>query len=467
MSYLVSTSIRKFRVVFGALLLLVSSIGLTFDAEVVSSDTDIQFSSTSEGLKYFSVNVWGPDSTVVFSQTSNGSSVTWSLESGATDGRYKYEIKMSSVAPGSRSRSTTNASADNEVMVSTVSGSVLVQSGSIVPASSPEIGARLPLIDHIADFVTLVLETLVPSARADVTHQDDTIIFGSLCVGVDCSTNENFDLDSIRITENNLRIHFEDTSLTASFPTNDWRIVINDTTNGGANFFAVEDASAGQKLFTLEAGAPANALYVDKDGRIGLGTSNPVANLEAVAGSTPTFRLSQDGSLGYSSQAWDLGGNESGFFLRDATNGSQLPLQIQPGATTNSLYVNAAGNVGVGLDNPTEKLHVMGNAIISGNLELGSSRAIKNQIQDLGLEQALAALLNLEPVLFKYNHSPEDQSIGFIAEDVPDLVATENRTSLKPMDIVAVLTKVVQAQQETIEELSTKIDRLSTKDNDN
>jgi len=62
--------------------------------------------------------------------------------------------------------------------------------------------------------------------------------------------------------------------------------------------------------------------------------------------------------------------------------------------------------------------------------------------------------------MFKYNHSPDKQSIGFIAEDVPDLVATENRRSLMPMDIVAVLTKVVQEQQKTIDQLSEKLDVL-------
>jgi hypothetical protein len=34
--------------------------------------------------------------------------------------------------------------------------------------------------------------------------------------------------------------------------------------------------------------------------------------------------------------------------------------------------------------------------------------------------------------------------LGFIAEDVPDLVATKARQSIIPMDFVAVLTKVVQ-----------------------
>ena len=43
--------------------------------------------------------------------------------------------------------------------------------------------------------------------------------------------------------------------------------------------------------------------------------------------------------------------------------------------------------------------------------------------------------------------------VGFIAEDVPDLVATKDRKSLSPMDLTAVLTKVVQGQQGLLQEL--------------
>ena len=39
---------------------------------------------------------------------------------------------------------------------------------------------------------------------------------------------------------------------------------------------------------------------------------------------------------------------------------------------------------------------------------------------------------------------PTEKRVGFIAEEVPDLVATKDRKGLSPMDIVAVLTKVVQ-----------------------
>ena len=54
----------------------------------------------------------------------------------------------------------------------------------------------------------------------------------------------------------------------------------------------------------------------------------------------------------------------------------------------------------------------------------------------------------------------EEEYVGFIAEEVPDLVATESRESLSPMDIVAVLTRVVQEQQKTIEELRKDIIEL-------
>jgi hypothetical protein len=50
--------------------------------------------------------------------------------------------------------------------------------------------------------------------------------------------------------------------------------------------------------------------------------------------------------------------------------------------------------------------------------------------------------------------------VGFVAEDVPDLIATKDRKGLSPMDIVAVLTKVVQEQQKTMQEQQRTISTL-------
>lgn len=89
-----------------------------------------------------------------------------------------------------------------------------------------------------------------------------------------------------------------------------------------------------------------------------------------------------------------------------------------------------------------------------------SSRELKENIETLSAEKAIETVKNLQPVTFVYKQKPEQGHVGFIAEDVPDLVAMNDRKSLSPLDIVAVLTKVVQEQNKTIAELSGKLNKL-------
>lgn len=119
----------------------------------------------------------------------------------------------------------------------------------------------------------------------DVVHADDEIVTGSLCVGYDCLTDgtESFGFDTIKIKENNLQIYFDDTSTTAGFPANDWRLVANDSASGGINYFTIVDATANRRILSILAGAPANSLYVDASGNVGLGTATPQEKLH-VAG---------------------------------------------------------------------------------------------------------------------------------------------------------------------------------------
>jgi hypothetical protein len=62
-------------------------------------------------------------------------------------------------------------------------------------------------------------------------------------------------------------------------------------------------------------------------------------------------------------------------------------------------------------------------------------------------------------VRFNYKADQSEEYVGFIAEEVPELVATASRTGLSAMDIVAVLTSVVQQQQKQIDELEARLDR--------
>lgn len=117
---------------------------------------------------------------------------------------------------------------------------------------------------------------------------------------------------------------------------------------------------------------------------------------------------------------------------------------------------------GIGTDTPTYPLH-MGSAPHCSAGEVWtstSSRASKQDIRDLSTGAAEQALEGLNPVTYAYKAAPEEHHVGFIAEDVPDLVATKDRKGLSAMDVVAVLTKVMQEQQRTIAELKAEVAEL-------
>ena len=214
------------------------------------------------------------------------------------------------------------------------------------------------LRNNIGLSVALFAICVSSSSTADQQILDDLIVGGSICAGLDCVNGESFGFDTLRLKENNLRIKFQDTSTSASFPSSDWQLTANDSSNGGANKFSIDDISGGRTPFTIEATAPSNSLYVDDGGRVGFGTSTPVASLHAANGNTPTLRLEQDGSSGFTQQTWDLAGNEANFFIRDITNGNRLPFRIQPAAPSNSLYIASDGDVGMGTSSPGGDIHI-------------------------------------------------------------------------------------------------------------
>ena len=107
---------------------------------------------------------------------------------------------------------------------------------------------------------------------------------------------------------------------------------------------------------------------------------------------------------------------------------------------------------------------VMGNGAScnsSGQWLDASSRDYKENIQEISSIEALKALKGLQPVKYNFKKDPlKDLTVGFIAEDVPDLVATKDKKALSPLEIVAVLTKVVQEQQALVAKLSERITEL-------
>ncbi len=283
------------------------------------------------------------------------------------DGLYKYELRFSPVTDDGIRRRLAAARAAG-VEIAAVSDRLTVQRGTFSIAR----GAVIPsnLVEGLqpakgSDSAGSQAVTGTPPNQGFVLSNSDGVIRNSLCVGFDCPDAPVFDDSTILLMENNTRIKFGDTS-NSPFPNNDWEIEANSSSSGGAGYLGFNDCGTADNdggcvtdlVFAVESGARASALYVESDGDIGIGTSNPVLDLHIVTGNTPSLRLDQDSSAGFGAQAWDIAGNEANFFIRDVTAGSRLPLRLLPGAPSNSIFLAANGDLGLGTSAPSRDVHL-------------------------------------------------------------------------------------------------------------
>jgi len=195
-------------------------------------------------------------------------------------------------------------------------------------------------------------------------------------------------------------------------------------------------------------GDPTNAVFVNNNGNVGIGTANPGLRLHVNGFIDDIIRLSRESQ----SQAWHIGvggtGAPGSFFIARAE-------------LSRDFNIDSNGNVGIGTAAPTEKLVVDGNIRYTGNIGPLSSRKFKENITDLSEQEALTTLAGLDPVKFNYKTDKRKElQLGFIAEDVPELVATSDRQAISTMNIIAVLTKVLQEQQKEIAALREEVNVL-------
>lgn len=532
-----------------ALALLLAFTGLA-QANEPSVQSDSRQLTAGRDAAAYSVRISYPDGRVAETQLLAGESMPIDAASPGgllADGQYNYEFVPITGVMRRGINDVPRAGERLRASQPARSGTFRVQGGRVI---APE---QQPISITDQDY-GVSLKHQLPAADGnrsamakDQVIADDLIVQSSICAGFDCVNGENFGSDTLRLKENNLRIHFDDTSSTGSFPSNDWRLTANDQASGGASYFSIDDATSGRRVFEARAGAPSNALVIDSAGRIGLRTSTPVLDVHLSTSNTPGVRLEQNSAGGFTAQSWDVAANEANFFIRDVTGGSRLPFRIQPGAPSNSLYISTAGNVGMGtaspagsgfeslfleiksakpalvLDNagganqfsevllqnnnvnawsfgnttndgrfyfynygrnaydlninnsngyiglggvtvPTNPIQHSSGAVLtaSGVWQNASSRALKDEILELPADAAMAALKAMVPVTFRYRADPGDLNVGFIAEEVPELVATASHKTLSAMDIVGVLTRVVQEQQAQIEHLSKELDALKS-----
>jgi hypothetical protein len=189
----------------------------------------------------------------------------------------------------------------------------------------------------------------------------------------------------------------------------------------------------------------------DDGNNIGIGTTEPKQRLEVNGNIQIHERNSSVAGLMITQSD-----GETGYVMHNRAS----TLTIGAGSV-DRITIDRNGNVGFGVARPGNPIEMASGAHVTagGVWTNSSSRARKENIAELSLDDALSALTKLEPVQFNYRNDQLENYVGFIAEDVPELVATRDRDGLSSMDIVAVLTRVVQEQQKKIEALEARLDQ--------
>ena len=165
-----------------------------------------------------------------------------------------------------------------------------------------------------------------------------------------------------------------------------------------------------------------------------------------------------------------LGFNDSnnGFLIRTVSNHD---IKFQTNGASTRMVVKNDGDVGIGTQNPSHKLHVNGVArSTQSTWETSSDKRVKKNIQDIG--SAGAIISKIRPVTFEWKDEYKDSqegldsfNYGFIAQEIekviPEAVSIqteqvgdetiEDFRTLNVGPVLPILVKAVKEQQEEIE----------------
>jgi hypothetical protein len=202
------------------------------------------------------------------------------------------------------------------------------------------------------------------------------------------------------------------------------------------------------KLYIANSATSAPLIYGEFDngilavnGKFGVGTQTPTYPMELkTTGRNATFVLQRTdgGAINFVNATPAYG---------QFGTGNDYPVRI---------LVNSTWRMSLNTDNSLAMIN--GASCTAGGVWTNaSSRELKENIEGLTVEEAAEVLAKLDPVKYNYKADKEERHVGFIAEDVPTLVASKDRKSLSPMDITGVLTKVVQEQAKMVKELQKAI----------
>jgi hypothetical protein len=138
--------------------------------------------------------------------------------------------------------------------------------------------------------------------------------------------------------------------------------------------------------------------------------------------------------------------------------GDQLGFLCAGKADAPAVVFDNAGNVGIGITNPSYKLHVIGAIYASGDISAFSDQRYKTNVQPL--TSPLEAVSKLRGVSYhRVDDEPEKKRLGFLAQEVaevyPEAVSYDANNDKYSVSYLSLVAPLVEAIKELKKELAT------------
>ena len=200
-------------------------------------------------------------------------------------------------------------------------------------------------------------------------------------------------------------------------------VIISPPGTGGAIYF-----------YSKGSGDNSVVSAIANNGNVGIGTDSPSYKLDVsgtlgvTGASTLTGNITAGGDIYLSNAKYIRANNSSGTAEQlmgmngsnqlligygHRTSGSTILYGLSVTLSTNGtsrLYVLSSGNVGIANSSPSEKLHVTGNILASGEVTASSDERLKTIVGDGNLD--LRYIANAPNILFKWNNGQDDKVHG-------------------------------------------------------
>ena len=305
-------------------------------------------------------------------------------------------------------------------------------------------------------FLIILFFLCAQNAGAVDVIADDLSVQGNACIGDNCSINPPY---ASNLGTTTLWVDGGNGSPNPLFLMRD-----GDSGDGDFTFyvdnseFGIYDEDAATRVFGIESGAPEDSLFITSTGTV---QSTFNGSTTVGDGLTVFYEMSVDNqdTTKVSDAGFSIENAKEGFewvFRTIETTEGFMATKLGTGGAEFQINnaTNSNANVELALGNGAS-------CNSSGQWLDASSRDYKENIQEITSIEAMKTLKGLQPVKYNFKKDPsKDLTVGFIAEDVPDLVATKGKKALSPLEIVAVLTKVVQEQQTLVAKLTERINEL-------